>query len=291
MSWQMKAVALYLRLTRKRVYATADGGAVRLSAPKDSPVPPPSLHRRCSVMRRSVEGFDVYVVRRTLGDARSAGTVVYLHGGAFAGEIQKQHWAFIGELADHVGLDVQVPIYGLAPKHHAPEALRLITALLEESSSTGPVYLIGDSAGGGLALSVTQSWLADGHPPPRGVTVIAPWLDLALRNPAIADVEPVDPWLSRPGLAVCADAWADGISMDDPRVSPLFGDFTDFPPIDLYVGDRDITVADCRALRTKVPAIRYHEEPGAVHVYPLLPTPEGRAARTAVFEHISSRMR
>jgi acetyl esterase/lipase len=148
---------------------------------------------------------------------------------------------------------------------------------------------MGDSAGGGLALSAT---LGGGGHPPRGITLIAPWLDLALRNPAIADVESRDPWLSRPGLRLCAQAWADQLSLDDPRVSPLFGELPAVPPIELYVGSRDITVADCRVLRDRVPSarLRDHEEPGAVHVYPLLPTPEGRAARRELVAHVRSVM-
>lgn len=71
-------------------------------------------------------------------------------------------------------------------------------------------------------------------------------------------------------------------------MSPLNADFGDFPPIDLYVGDRDITVADCRLLCAKLPPgqLTYHEEHGAIHVYPLLPVPEGRAARVQMAEFI-----
>jgi len=84
--------------------------------------------------------------------------------------------------------------------------------------------------------------------------------------------------------------WAGELSLDDPRVSPLLGDLSALPPTELYVGDRDITVADCRLLRDKAPAGRvlYHEQPGAVHVYPLLPVPEGRAARKDVVAHITT---
>jgi monoterpene epsilon-lactone hydrolase len=141
-----------------------------------------------------------------------------------------------------------------------------------------------------LALSAAQAWLATGGPKLHGLTLIAPWLDLSLSNPAIAAIEPSDPWLSRPGLAVCAESWRGSVDLGDPRVSPISGDLTDVPPIDLYVGDRDITVADCRLLRDRMPTeiLRYHEQPGAVHVYPLLPAPEGRAARRELIAHIGA---
>jgi acetyl esterase/lipase len=266
-------------VARKRRHATAPGTARRIAAAKSASTPPGAFARRFAVAQQVVDGFDVYVVRPTDFDflPEPSGTVIYLHGGAFIGEIQRLRWALISKVVSEAHVEVCVPIYGLAPEHHADEAIRLMHKVLTEASGAGPTYLMGDSAGGGLALSATLSWLGGGGRPPRGLTLIAPWLDLGLRNPAIADVESRDPWLSRPGLRLCAQAWADQLSLDDPRVSPISGEFQAVPPIELYVGSRDITVADCRALRDRVPAgrLRYHEEPGAVHVYPLLPTPEG----------------
>ena len=291
MSWQMSAIALYLRLTRKRRYGTASGAQRILTEPKTPSAPPSALTRRFPVIRNVVGGFVVYVVRSGgAPGAPSPETVIYLHGGAYVGEIQKQHWSLIANIAAEVGVDVWVPIYGLAPKHHAVDAIALMHEVLYDASSYGPTYLMGDSAGGGLALASTLSWQQTGGVPPAGLTLIAPWLDAGLRNPGIAAVEPRDPWLSTPGLHVMARAWAADIPLDDPRVSPLFGDLSIVPQIDVYVGDRDITAPDCRLLHDKAPAgrVRYHEARGGVHVYPLLPTPEGRAARREMLENVKS---
>jgi hypothetical protein len=57
----------------------------------------------------------------------------------------------------------------------------------------------------------------------------------------------------------------------------------------VLVGTRDITLPDCRALRDRVgpgTELTYHEEPGAIHVYPLLPVPEAKAGRAAIVEHL-----
>ncbi|MEU4155323.1 alpha/beta hydrolase [Actinoplanes sp. NPDC026670] len=122
-----------------------------------------------------------------------------------------------------------------------------------------------------------------------GVTAIAPWLDLSISNPEVDKVEPHDPWLRRPGLRPLAAAWAGEIPLQDPRLSPLFGDLTRLPPLQILVGTRDITLPDCRLLRDRLPPtvpLTYHEEPGAVHVYPLLPVPEARPGRQAIIDHI-----
>ncbi|HEY7053281.1 MAG TPA: alpha/beta hydrolase fold domain-containing protein [Mycobacterium sp.] len=288
MSWQMRAAAPYLRTTRKRRYATPARAARVLAAPKSASDPPKALTRRCHATRRVVEGFGVYAVRPRGATVLSTATVIYLHGGAFVGEIQKQHWTLIADVATTVGVEVCVPIYGLAPQYHADDAIRLMHKVFGECSASGQTYLMGDSAGGAVALSATMSWQEAGGQPPLGLTLIAPCIDLALRNPAIPAIEVRDPWLTRTGILICTRAWAGGLSMDDPRVSPLFGDVSQLPPVDLYVGDRDITVADCRLLRDKMPPekITYHEQPGAVHVYPLLPLPEGRAARRDMVAHV-----
>jgi epsilon-lactone hydrolase len=287
MSWQMRAVALYLRMTRKRRHSTTAAAERVLAEPKGPSAPPRRLTRRFGVTKKTVGGFDVHVVSP---DGSISATVVYLHGGAYVGEIQRQHWSLIADVASGSGVDVWVPIYGLAPQYQADDAIRLMHKVFQEASSAGRTYLIGDSAGGGLALAATLAWQRSGGTPPVGLTLIAPWLDIGVRNPGIAAVEPRDPWLSPVSLRVLGRAWAAGMSADDPRVSPLFGDLTAVPPIHLYVGDRDITLPDCRALRDTAPPgrVAYHEEPDAVHVYPLLPVPEGRAARKDLVGHVRS---
>lgn len=277
MSWQMRAVAGVLRATRKRRYATYEAGARVLAEPKGPIDPPGDLEASL----RTVAGFPVH----TVGSKGSTGTVVYLHGGAYVSRIHAYHWGLVADLAA-LGIQVQVPHYGLAPDHGPLAAHDLVHAVL--GSIEGPAYLMGDSAGGGLALAATQTWLAGGGAAPVGLTLLAPWLDLAIRNPEVDVVERRDPWLTRPGLRACAEAWAGDLSMDDPRVSPLFGRLDDLPPIDLYVGTRDLGLPDARQLAGQAPSVTLHEEPGAVHVYPLLPlVPEGRRARAELLDGVS----
>jgi acetyl esterase/lipase len=294
MSWQMTVAATYLRLSRRPGYATAANAAARLAAPKGSSSPPRTLLRRCGVSKSSIAGSDVYLVTPKTGQpVHPDVSLIYLHGGAYVSEIQRQHWNLIADLAERVAVKVFVPIYGLAPNHHVDEALELMGKLMTRSAECGDTYLVGDSAGGGLAMAATRCWLDAGERPPIGLTLIAPWLDVTLSNPDIGAVERSDPWLTRLGLRICGKSWAGSVPLEDFRVSPIHAEVDDFPPIDLYVGNRDITVADCRLLRSRVPAgrLRYHEEAGAVHVYALLPVPEGRAARTQLITHINSLVR
>lgn len=291
MSWQMKLVRIYTRASRRPRFMTEEAAEAFLTRPKKSSNPPKWLPRNHDADRRTVDGFDVYTVRpkaSVTGASRSTSGIVYVHGGAYVSELQEEHWRLIADLADASGTAVAVPIYGLAPDHHAAQASALMQSVLGEVSVDGPAYLVGDSSGGGLALASAMTWLTNDGATLKGLTLISPWLDIALRNPDIDAVAPRDPWLAREGVRLCGRRWAADLSLDDPRVSPIFGDLDGLPPINLYIGTDDILMPDCRTLRDKMPpdTITYHEQPGAIHVYPLLPVPEGRAARCQIIAEI-----
>src|SRR5687768_5016742 len=94
-SWQMHAVALVLRATRRRPWTTAERGRRKLAAPKREASPPRGLIRRHDVSSRTVGGFACWTVR-----PRTPATVaaIYLHGGAYLSGISPQHWTLIGRL-------------------------------------------------------------------------------------------------------------------------------------------------------------------------------------------------
>jgi monoterpene epsilon-lactone hydrolase len=288
-SWQMNVVAAFTRLAYQRKFTTEAAGVRTLARPKGPSGPPGALRKTFDVSTSRDHGFDLHRVRPAGPD--TGVTVVYLHGGAYTSEIVRQHWALVAFLARQTGHEVAVPIYGLAPAHRGLAALEFVTAVIAAETARGRrCYLAGDSAGGGLALLAAQ---AVGGPAGgvAGLTAIAPWLDLSISNPEVDRVEPHDPWLKRPGLRPLAAAWAGDVPLQDPRLSPLFGDLTRLPPLQILVGTRDITLPDCRLLRDRVPPsvpLTYHEQEGAVHVYPLLPVPEARSGRRAIVEHIAA---
>ncbi len=287
-SWQMRGLAMLFSVVFKPHLATQEAGRARLARAKGSAEPPRSLRSGRLLERYEVSGFAVHVVHpRT---SSQAGAVVYLHGGAYVGEIVSQQWQFVAHLADRTGCPVHVPIYGLAPEHDAAQALALASAVVAELAQAGSlVHLVGDSAGGGLALLAAQHAAPATRSALVGVTALAPWLDLAMANPQIPVVERVDPWLSRAGLVPIAAAWAAGTPLEDPAVSPLHGDFSALPPLAIWVGTRDITLPDCRLVRDRMsgePSFRYTELQGALHVYALLPVPEGRRARDDIAAHV-----
>jgi monoterpene epsilon-lactone hydrolase len=289
-SLQMRAVSAALRLTRKPRMATAERARKRMAAPKGPADPPAKLRKRHDVSSRQVGGFPCHTVAPR--GRRAERAAVYLHGGAYISEISPQHWALISQLAD-AGVRVEVPSYGLAPQYTYREAYPFLTAVYRQllaDVDASAVTLVGDSAGGGLALGFAQTLLGTDLPQPRRLVLISPWLDLTLSHPDLPAVELRDPWLSSVGLAEAARSWAGGDDPTDPRLSPGNGPLAGLAPVDVYVGTREICLPDVLQLQdrgaTEDVKLQVTVCEGAVHVYPLVPAPEGRTAAREIVASI-----
>jgi epsilon-lactone hydrolase len=290
-SLSMRLIAVYLRVTQQPKMATAERARRRMTEPPRPSQAPARIRRRHEVTHRPVEGFDCWTVTTRTGATRAA---VYLHGGAYIGEISPQHWDLVSRLAD-AGVRIEVPLYGLAPRHTYRDAYPFVTQVyrqLVEQFDPCLVGIAGDSAGAGLALGFAQSLPESGLPQPARLVLIAPWLDLTLSGEQIPAAAHCDPWLTPAGLVEAGTAWAGG---DDPtraRLSPINGPMAGLPPTDIYIGERDLFLPDVRRLarlaRDAGWPVTVIESPGAVHVYPLVPAPEGRRARDHIVVSLSS---
>ena len=282
----MSALALYLKLVVKPRARVVDGTASATTPPPPPAPPPASLLKRHQVTERRTDGFICHTV--TPSRAASDRACVYLHGGSYVSPIRPPHWGLIAKLAD-AGVRVEVPHYGLAPQHGYLEAYSFVTAVyrrLISDLSPDRVALAGDSAGGGLALGLAQALAQDGLAQPGRLVLISPWLDLNLRDPAIPAVEARDPWLSSRRLRTNGRSWARGDDPAQPRLSPINGPTAPLPPTDIYTGTRDLLHPDALRLAKAASAagstVNLTVCEGAVHVYPLLPAPEGRSAAQAI---------
>lgn len=290
-----RAIPGLLRLMRvNRTFLDADRARKHLRERSVRPRPygPPRRLRsdvEIAVGRR--DGWPIYTLTPKRGRAR--GAVVYTHGGGWVNEISPQHWGLCADIAAEAGLAVTVPIYPLVPFATAAEVVPVIAEIaLEQREQYGNVCLAGDSAGGQIALSATVL-LRDAHGArlPRTV-LIAPALDLSMNNPEIDIVLPTDPWLGRHGIQVFIEHWRGELPLDDPIVSPLCAEFDGLGPLTVFCGSRDIVYPDTKLLVDKARGagvdVEFHDGVGLVHVYPLTPTPEGKAARKVICERLNS---
>lgn len=296
-SFAARAVSGLLRATRANAtFIDADKALAHVEDRRIRPQPfgPPKHLRGVRVALDRSGGWPIYTVSPGADGVEAAsGAVVYLHGGAWVNEIVSQHWALIAQIARDAGVPVIVPIYPLAPFGTAGEvAERVVRIALDVHDRYGAVVLAGDSAGGQIALSTALLLARDHELVPARTILISPALDLSFTNPGIPIVQPHDPWLARPGGMVYADLWRGDLPVDDLRVSPLSGDLAAVGPLTMFSGTHDILNPDARLLadraRTVGADLTYYEAPRQVHVYPLLPTPEGKDARRTLVDHIAA---
>ena len=132
-------------------------------------------------------------------DSKSGITVFYLHGGAYFMDFTNSHWKFLKKLVDGANVKLIAPAYRLLPFATYREAFDLIVPLYTQYRENNPdekVILMGDSAGGGLSLAVTEQLKADGVRLPDELVLLSPWVDVAMDNEQISKYEPRDPFLS-----------------------------------------------------------------------------------------------
>ncbi|UPT66295.1 MAG: alpha/beta hydrolase fold domain-containing protein [Sphingobacteriales bacterium JAD_PAG50586_3] len=74
-------------------------------------------------------------------------------------------------------------------------------------------------------MALAQEIKAQNLPQPGNIVLLAPWLDVSMTNPGIAAVEKQDKMLNLKALQITGKAYAGNLSLTNPRVSPIYGNF------------------------------------------------------------------
>lgn len=173
-------------------------------------------------------------------------TVFYCFGGGFVTGSPFEEARILAPLSRLAMARVVCPSYRLAPEHPFPAALddlgRAHEALRGQTGGAG-IALVGESAGGNLAISLMSRLDRDSRP--RVVALMSPWCDLVNAGESIAFNADRDPTLGRAYLDVAARAYAGGRDLADPGISPLHAALDcGFPPVMITTGTRDLLMSD-----------------------------------------------
>lgn len=286
-----EALAGLLKLTNRRLAHDPEGMDAEMMAAQIRPrhyAPPRSLDRYVTLSLHRDHGWRVYEMTPQ-GGPIPRHRVVYFHGGGYVGEIDAAHWRVCRRMCTVVPAQISVPIYPLAPGATAETtvatAADIVQDVVRDAGDMRYVTLMGDSAGGGMALAVAQQLRDRGLGGAR-LILIAPWLDATMTYEILDERAIRDPMLSIARLKRAGELYAGDLDLKDPRVSPIFGELRGLGPITVFVGTRDLLVHDARRLRDLAQAagveITYYEEEELIHVWPILPLPEARRARQAI---------
>ncbi|MGY6412441.1 MAG: alpha/beta hydrolase [Alkalilacustris sp.] len=168
-------------------------------------------------------------LRASVPPRDGAGLILYLHGGAFVMGSPRTHRALAARLAAQAGMAAVLSDYRLAPEHPFPaaldDALSAYTALLERGHPAERLCLAGDSAGGGLALSLMAEAARRGLPRPAGLVAFSPFADLTRSGASWTENAQRDPLLPAERGADVPELWLQGNPPEDPRASPLLADW------------------------------------------------------------------
>jgi epsilon-lactone hydrolase len=221
-------------------------------------------------------GPGIWVRPDTLTDDEAADdtAVLFLHGGGYGLGSVSAYAGFVSQFATRATVATFALEYPLAPETRFPGALDLAVATLDRLAQRyRSVAVVGESAGGGLALATVAEVVARGGIDVAGVAVFSPWTDLSLSGASVAEHAVGDPLLDPEYLRQSAAAYLGGAAPDDPRASPLFGAPNGLPPLLIQVGTDEILLDDSRRYADAVRAAGGHVQlevwQGMHHVFQL----------------------
>ena len=264
----------------------------------------PVAELRAGFERFAAEFHNPPAVRRTAADlggvavewARSespaeAAAVLYLHGGGYCIGSVPSYRDITARLAAATGIAVATVDYRLAPEHPFPaavdDALAAYRALLGSGVPAARVGVCGDSAGGGLSVSLALAARDAGLPVPGAIAAFSPLADLAHAGSSVAHNATLDPLVTPEGshrYAVRYLGGEDEALMRHPLASPVYADLHGLPPVHIQVGTAEVLLDDslrlARGIRAAGGRVDLDVWPDMVHILPFFAAkvPEAREA-------------
>ena len=197
--------------------------------------------------------------------------VIYLHGGVYTYGNINAYRAMLSHLSKSLNLPVLYVEYSLSPEHPFPTANNEILKVYQEIKKKYPGYkitIVGDSAGGGLAISLINDAQITNLAMPDALALISPWVDLKCVNNSYTTKQAVDPILNKGFLYSHAQMYA-GNKMKEADPSEI--KFKKFPPVILLVGIDEVLNDDIKNFYSYIkliqPKAKMKEFEGQKHVW------------------------
>jgi len=216
--------------------------------------------------------------------------IFYLHGGAFINQALPQHFSLVDTIAQHTNSTIIFPLYPRLPHSNEVHCLSQLESYLEKiikDNLNHKIILMGDSAGGWLALSLAK-FLRDKHKKPaEHLFLFSPWCDLSMKHVDVK-LEKKDPILSHEGLKQIGIMWMNESSSHGFRMGDSLEDIGN---IHVYVGSHEIFLPQSLALKEKAHSqgVSFNLKVGnmMIHDFILFPFKESKDVLNEIVEIIN----
>lgn len=218
----------------------------------------PYLPNNTDITRDTIGSVPVEILEPEVAAAKRV--ILYAHGGSFVNGSCKAARNFCASFAHECACKLFLPEYRRAPEYPFPAGLEDIFVtyrgiLKKYAFSPASVVIAGDEAGANLAIALIHYLKQKKLPQPAALVLISPWLDISCSNEEIHTLQKSDKFLLKEALQAAAGRYTTFDNVQNPLVSPLYGSFTNFPPVFIQCGSQEILSADAKALAQKIEAV------------------------------------
>lgn len=254
-------------------------------------LPPKSLYKKYDVTDIDIDGRKCVSVKAKGNPTKH---ILFFHGGGYSMEATIAHWRLVDNVIARTDAELTFVNYPLAPQSTCTDTLSMVSHAYSHlfKSTKQEIILMGDSAGGGLALALAQHIKAQKiTPPPSKIVLLSPWLDVSMESDIPDSLANSDKLLAKRTLAKIGKIYAGDLDTKHPLCSPLYGDIVDIGQIALFAGGSEILSVQARVLKEKVlqagSSLLYREYQDMQHDWLLFPLPEAKEAMREVCAFIN----
>lgn len=216
--------------------------------------------------------------------------ILYCHGGGYTSGNLGYSRPLASKLTSATGWETLCFEYRLAPENPFPAAVddarRAWDYLMYLGYGARDVVVAGDSAGGNLALVLCHQLKKAGRQLPGRLVLMSPWTDMTASGLSYTQRAERDPTITLDYIRAVREVYAGGEDLSSPLLSPLFGDFTGFPPTLIQVGSNEILYSDSLRLRQRMLDANVHcrleEWQDMWHVFQMFPVRKAAQAMESI---------
>ena len=211
---------------------------------------PKKISQECYITSNEFIGRKIFTLTPKIKNEKEK-YILYFHGGSYIAETSQEHWNFLENLVKDTGYTVILPDYPLAPKYTYEDVFTMIKPLYKEiieRISPEDLIMMGDSAGGGMALALEENLSEENEKLPSKLILISPWLDTRMENSKIDEVQKNDKDLNKEALKLAGIAYKGKNGKDTYLVNPIDGPLDKLKNVTIYTGTYDILNPDVEIL-------------------------------------------